>query len=293
MNKSRTALIISFLFLIMSIGVFFLVGKKVQHSADLSQIIDYSRINFAGEKVSFEWKYYYNREKFERELSVTRFNMYQFVLYHKREPLYIPYIEKKLKAAGIPSDFKYLAIAESGLRNESLSTAWAGGIWQFIPETAKQYKLIVTSDIDERYNFELETDAAIKYFQKLYEDFHDWTLVAAAYNRGENGLRRAIDDQKVTSYYDLYLNEETTRYLFRILAIKYLMENRYEIFDRDELWDVFVEPKMRFVEVSDIRDIQDWCEKNKYDYVMIRQLNQWILGNSLPKGKWKIKVLDL
>lgn len=93
----------------------------------------------------------------------------------------------------------------------------------------------MTDDIDERYNFELETDAAIKYFQKLYEDFHDWTLVAAAYNRGENGLRRAIDDQKVTSYYDLYLNDETTRYLFRILAIKYLMENRYQVFDRDEL----------------------------------------------------------
>jgi len=89
--------------------------------------------------------------------------------------------------------------------------------------------------VDERYNFELETDAAIKYFQKLYEDFHDWTLVAAAYNRGENGLRRALDDQKVASYYDLYLNEETTRYLFRILAIKYLMENRYKVFDKDEL----------------------------------------------------------
>jgi hypothetical protein len=99
MNKSLIVLIISFLFLLTSIGVFFLVGKKVQHYGDLSQIINYSKVNFAGEKVSFMGKYYYNREKFERELSVTRFNMYQFVLYHKREPLYIPYIEKKLKAA--------------------------------------------------------------------------------------------------------------------------------------------------------------------------------------------------
>lgn len=125
MNKSHIALLISSLLLLTSIGVFFLVGKKIEHYGDLSEIIDYSRVNFAGEKVSFEGKYYYNREKFERELSVTRFNMYQFVLYHKREPLYIPYIEKKLKAAGIPSDFKYLAIAESGLRNESLSNAGA------------------------------------------------------------------------------------------------------------------------------------------------------------------------
>lgn len=183
MNKSRIALIISFLFLLTSIGVFFLVGEKVQHYGDLSKIIDYSKVNFAGEKVPFDGKYYYNMEKFERELSVTRFNMYQFVLYHKREPLYIPYIEKKFKEAGIPDDFKYLAIAESGLRNESLSSAGAGGIWQFVPDTARQYKLQVTDLVDERYNFELATDAAIKYFQKLYEDFHDWTLVAAAYNR--------------------------------------------------------------------------------------------------------------
>lgn len=293
MNKNYIALGASFLLLSMSIGVFFFVGEKIQHYGDISKIIDYSRVNFAGEKVSFEGKYYYNREKFERELSVTRFNMYQFVLYHKREPLYIPYIEKKLKAAWIPSDFKYLAIAESGLRNESLSSAWAGGIWQFMPDTAKQYKLQISETIDERYNFELETEAAIKHFLKLYEDFHDWTLVAAAYNRWENGLRRAMDDQKATSYYDLYLNEETTRYLFRILAIKYLMENRYQVFDRDELWDFFVEPKTRLITVSDIKDIKAWCLSNKYDYAMTRQLNQWVLGNSLPKGSWKIKVLDL
>lgn len=293
MHKSYIALIISAILLLVSIGVFFLVGEKVQHYGDLSKIIDYSRVNFAGERVSFDGKYYYNLEKFERELSVTRFNMYQFVLYHKREPLYIPYIEKKLKAAGIPSDFKYLAIAESGLRNESLSSAGAGGIWQFVPDTAKQYKLQVTDNIDERYNFELATDAAIKYFQKLYEDFHDWTLVAAAYNRGENGLRRALDDQKVSSYYDLYLNEETTRYLFRIIAIKYLMENKYKVFDKDELGDVFIEPKTRFIEVTEISDIKAWCQEKKYDYAMVRQLNQWILGNTLPKGEWKIKVLDL
>lgn len=293
MNKTRFILIVSILILCISIVIFLFVGKNTQHTADLSKIIDYSKINFAGEKVSFEGKYYYNLEKFEKELSVTRFNLYQFVLYHKRESLYIPYIEKKLKEAGIPDDFKYLAIAESGLRNESLSSAGAGGIWQFIPDTARQYKLQVTDNVDERYNFELETDAAIVYFQKLYADFHNWTLVAAAYNRWENGLRRALDDQKVTSYYDLYLNEETTRYIFRIIAIKYLMENRYEVFNPNELWDIFIIPKTKTIEVIKLKDIKDWCFSNKYDYAMIRQLNQWILWNALPKGNWKIKVLDL
>lgn len=293
MNKSRIVLIISIIFLLISIGIFFLVGEKWQGSVDISKIIDYSKVNFAGENVPFEGKYYYNLEKFERELSVTRYNLYQFVLYHKRDPLYIPYIEKKLKAAGIPDDFKYLAIAESGLRNESLSSAWAWGIWQFIPGTAKQYGLQVTDSVDERYNFELETDAAIKYFQKLYDDFHNWTLVAAAYNRWENGLRRAMDDQGVTSYYDLYMNEETTRYVFRILAIKYLMENRYKIFNANDLGDFFVEPKTRVVEVFNIPDIKTWCQEKKHDYAMVRQLNQWILGDSLPEGNWKIRVLDL
>ncbi len=104
-----------------------------------------------------------------------------------------------------------------------------------MPDTAKRFKLQINDYVDERYHFELATDAAIQYFLKLYDDFHDWTLVAAAYNRGENGLRRALEDQKVDSYYDLYLNEETTRYLFRIIAIKYLMENRLTVFDTREL----------------------------------------------------------
>lgn len=123
--NNRFLFYFSVVLLFASIVVFFFISEKVKHYGDLSQIIDYNSVNFAGEKVSFDGKYYLNREKFERELSVTRFNTYQFVLYHKREPLYIPYIEKKLQEAKIPDDFKYLAIAESGLRNESLSSAGA------------------------------------------------------------------------------------------------------------------------------------------------------------------------
>lgn len=151
----------------------------------------------------------------------------------------------------------------------------------------------MTDSVDERYNFEKSTDAAIAYLKKLYGDFHDWTLVAAAYNRGENGLRRALDDQKVTSYYDLYLNEETSRYVFRILAIKYLMENRYKVMDAGELGDPFVLPKTKDVTVSEISDIQSWCSDKKYDYAIVRQLNPWIIGDTLPKGEWKVRVLDL
>lgn len=291
--KVRLLLIASALLLVISLTVFFFVSEKVKHYGNLSKIIDYKTVNFAGETVSFADKYYYNLEKFERELSITRFNMYQFVLYHKRAPLYFPYIEQKLKAAGIPDDFKYLAVAESGLRNESLSSAGAGGIWQFVPGTAKQYGLIVDDNVDERYNFEKSTDAAIAYFKKMHKDFNDWTLVAAGYNRGENGLRRALDDQKASSYYDLYLNEETSRYLFRIIAIKYLMENRYKVFDPSELGDVFLLPKTKDIAVSEMKDIKQWSQDNRYDYAIVRQLNPWITGDALPKGEWQVRVLDL
>ncbi|MDD2487440.1 MAG: lytic transglycosylase domain-containing protein [Candidatus Gracilibacteria bacterium] len=280
-----------FLF-VLSLLFFFESSNKLDKT-DISKVINYENIDFAGEKVDFNGKYYFNKEKFEKELSITRFNLYQFILYHKREPIYFPIIEEKLKQAGIPDDFKYLAVAESSLKNDALSDSNAGGIWQFVPETAKMYGLTINDDIDERYNFEKETDAAIRYLKKLYDDFGDWTLAAAAYNRGENGLRRAMDDQKVKSYYDLYLNEETSRYVWRILAIKYLIKNKYEIFDKEDLGDQFELPKTKNIVISDkIDNLKDWCYEKGYNYASLKQLNSWIIGEKLPSGTWIIKVLD-
>ncbi|EKE29095.1 MAG: membrane-bound lytic murein transglycosylase precursor [uncultured bacterium (gcode 4)] len=259
---------------------------------DIAKVVNFNDINFAGEKTPMDNQHYFNREKLVKELSISRFNVYQFVLYHKREPLYFKTIEKKLRDAWIPDDFKYLAVAESWLKNDALSDSNAGGIWQFIPETGSRYWLKINEKIDERYNFEKETDAAIGYFKKLYRDFNNWTLVAAAYNRWENWIKRALDDQKVTSYYDLYLNEETSRYVFRILAIKYLMENRYKIFDESELWDRFEAPKTKIIEVWRIDDLKSWSNQKWYIYANIKQLNWWIIWDSLPDWKWEMKVFD-
>ncbi|EKE27341.1 MAG: lytic transglycosylase catalytic [uncultured bacterium (gcode 4)] len=262
------------------------------NSLDISKIVDFKDINFAGEKTPMDNQHYFNREKLIRELSISRFNVYQFVLYHKRDSIYFPLIEKKLKEAWIPEDFKYLAVAESGLKNDALSDSNAWGIWQFIPETGTRFWLTINEKIDERYNFEKETDAAIRYFKKLYEYFNDWTLVAAAFNRWENWLRRALEDQKVKSYYDLYLNEETSRYVFRILAIKYLMENRYKIFDSWELWEKFEAPKTKEIEVWKIDNLKTWSNEKWYIYANIKQLNVWIIWDSLPEWKWDLKVFD-
>ena len=197
--------------------------------------IDWNTIYFAGEKAPLDENHPLNREKFERELLVAEFNVSQFILYHKRSPSFFPFIEKTLKDSGIPDDFKYIAVAESGLRNSALSDKSAGGIWQFVPDTAKHYGLTVNDQVDERYSFEKATVAAARYFKKLHGDFSDWTLAAAAYNRGENGIRRAMDSQKTNNYYDLYLNDETSRYVYRILAIKYLMEHKNDFFSKDLL----------------------------------------------------------
>lgn len=259
---------------------------------DITKQINFDDINFAGEKVFFDNKNYFNNEKFIRELNITRFNTYQFVLYHKRESIYFPIIEKKLKAAGIPDDFKYLAVAESWLRNDALSDSNAWWIWQFIPETGTRYWLKIDKNIDERYNFEKETDAAILYFQKLYKDFGNRTLAAASYNRWENWIKRALEDQKVTSYYNLYLNEETSRYLWRILAIKYLMINRYKVFDNSELWEQFIPPKTKEIEVNWVMNIKKWSNDNGYIYSNIKYLNQWIIWDSLPDWKWKITIFN-
>ncbi|EKE26662.1 MAG: Lytic transglycosylase catalytic [uncultured bacterium (gcode 4)] len=290
--KYKIILWVSAFLFILSLFFFFESNKKLD-KLDMSKVIDYSDINFAWEKVNFDSKNFFNKEKLDKELNITRFNIYQFVLYHKREPVYFPIIEKKLKEAWIPDDFKYLAVAESWLKNDALSDSNAGWIWQFIPETAKRHWLIINDSIDERYNFEKETDAAIRYFKKLHLDFWNWTLAAAAYNRGENWLRRALDDQKVNSYYDLYLNAETARYIWRILAIKYLMINKYEIFNQEDLWIQYTVPKTKEIFVSDkIDNLKSWSQERWISYSSLKQLNQWIIWDNLPKWNWSIKVLN-
>ena len=254
--------------------------------------IDYSSLQFANEVVPFEEPYTsLHTEKIEREIIALRFSYDRIQLYHKREPLYIPYIRERLKVFWLPDDFVYLAIAESALKNNAYSSAWAAGIWQFMPETAKRYGLRVDKVIDERYNFEKATDAALSYLKEMYQDdFHNWTLAAAAYNRWENGLLRDMKEQGVSTYYDLDLNSETARYVWRILAIKYIMEHRYELYDTDLLWHQFTPPETISVEVGAIENIYTWLQTYNVAPSVFRELNPWILGESLPEGKWTVKL---
>lgn len=284
--------------LIWVIGGFLLVFNifPKNEMSKTSLIFTYPKwtLDFAWEPLPDLNQNYFVKERFDKEFLNTSYNLYQFFLYIKRLPLYMPYIQSELRENNIPLDFQYLPIAESALRNDVVSTAGAWWIWQFMPETAKEYWLIVNDQIDERYNFEKSTDAAMRYLSYLHTLFDDWTLVAASYNRGQNGIARALETQQVDNYYDLYLNEETSRYVFRILAIKYVLQDYYSKKSSIDsvIWWQYLTPKTQVIEVWKIDNLESWAKEIGQNYQVVKNLNQWILGNSLPEGNWEVTVLD-
>ncbi len=179
-------------------------------------------MHFAGEKVPL-WDFEF-RERVERELLQNAYGQATMLLYIKRAARWFPMIENVLKQNGIPEDFKYLAVAESGLAN-AISSADAVGYWQFLAGTARQHGLQVNEEVDQRYDPWLSTQAACRYLRRAHDQFGNWSMVAASYNMGTAGLRRQADYQGKDRYPELHLNNETSRYLPRILAIKTIMEH--------------------------------------------------------------------
>ena len=181
-------------------------------------------MTFAGEEVPLD--VYWVHEALDRELIVNCYQHSKTLRILKLSTRIFPVIEKILKEEGVPDDFKYLCVAESGLENVT-SPASAGGYWQFIPGTAKVYGLEVSNDVDERCHLEKATRAACRYLKKMKNQFGSWTMAAAGYNRGDGGLQAAVDDQHVHNYWDMWLNNETSRYIYRILSFKLIFENPY------------------------------------------------------------------
>jgi membrane-bound lytic murein transglycosylase D len=186
-------------------------------------------------------------ERLDKEIIVNSFLHSATILYIKRAHRFFPIIEEILKEEGVPDDMKYLCVAESGLTH-AISPAGAKGFWQFMKEAAKEHGLTIDEDIDERYDIVLSTKAACRYLKKSRDKFGSWTLAAAAYNAGNQGIFHQINSQKVDNYYDLHLNTETSRYIFRIIALKYIMlkpeqygffipqQSLYKPFDYQSIW---------------------------------------------------------
>lgn len=243
------------------------------------------KLYFAGEEVPLERPEV--RERLYRELLVNTYWHSNTLLMMAQANRWLPAIEKILIAEDVPVDFKYIPVIEGSLRND-VSYAGAVGFWQLLEGAAKENGLEIRDQVDERYHPLKSTEAAAKYIKRAYRKFESWTEVAASYNRGVAGLSRAMDKQKTRSYYDLYLNDETTRYIFRVLAMKLILENPEKygfVVDDDHLFKP-LEVKSMTIEES-ITDLPAFAKDLGITYGILRYYNPWLREYSLyvPSGK--------
>lgn len=248
-------------------------------------------LNFAGEKVPTTD--FTVREAMEKELIINTYWQSQSLLLHKRANRWFPVIEPILKQNGIPDDFKYIALIESQLTNV-VSPQGATGFWQLVEPTGRGYGLEISDEVDERYDVAKSTQAACKYFKEAYRIFGNWTLVAASYNRGMSGIQAALDKQKVDNYYDLLLTDETSRYVFRILAMK-------EVISRPKVYGYILRKKDLYPPVatkkisidSTIHDLAVFAISQKINYKILKTFNPWLRLNALTntmKKKYMIEI---
>ncbi|MEI6764143.1 MAG: lytic transglycosylase domain-containing protein [Bacteroidota bacterium] len=236
-------------------------------------------LDFSGEKVPVDK--FYVRESLDRELLVNTYWHSNTLLMFKRAFRWFPVIEPILKTNGIPDDAKYIALIESGFENTA-SPAGASGFWQLMKSTAESYGLEVNAEVDERYSVEKSTAAACKYLKTAYGKYKNWTLAAASYNMGMKAVDDAMAAQQATTYYDLYLNKETIRYVYRILAVKAIFQNpvKYGFYLRK--CDFYPQIPANIVTVDST--VENWAAfaiKNNSNYRVLKEMNPWILKNSL------------
>jgi len=245
----------------------------------------------AGEEMPLDL--FYVKEALDRELSVNTYWHSSTLQLIKKSYRWFPLFDSILQAKGIPADFKYLAVIESGLSNV-VSPSNAVGYWQFLKGTAKEFGLEVNKEVDERYHVEKSTIAACNYFLESYEKFGNWTLVAAAYNAGNRGVSKQMERQKSTSYYDLLLSDETSRYVYRIAAMKIIFEDpesygfyidENDIYPPIETHNVVIENK--------VKDLADFAKNNGISYKVLKYFNPWLRQNYLKNKKKKTYYIQI
>ena len=247
--------------------------------------------DFAGELLPLDR--YYVKEHLDRELLINTYWHTSSILLFKRAHRWFAVIEPILKENNIPDDFKYLSLIESGLMQVT-SPSGAKGFWQFLSGTAKDYGLEVNKNIDERYHIEKSTQAACEYLLDAYGRYGNWTMVAASYNAGQNRIRDEIKLQGTNDYYELYLSDESSRYVYRIIAIKTIFENpdKYGFNIREK--DLYPPLKTKDIIVKEsIKDLYAFAEEKGVSYKMLKNLNPWMRTSSLKVKKgmeYKIKL---
>lgn len=239
-----------------------------------------SSVTFCGGQVDLTR--YNMREGFDRELSSFTYFHSTTMLMFKRANRYFPIIEPILKANGVPDDFKYLAVIESHLDPRVTSRAKAVGVWQFLESTARQYGLTVTATVDERCDVAKATEAACRYLKEAYEKYGDWASVASSYNGGMGRISSELVKQDADSSFDLWLVEETSRYVYRIMAIKQVFEAPYRYGFVLKAQDLYKPIACEPVEVSaDIPDLSDYAQKRGITYADLKRFNPWLRDRKL------------
>ena len=249
-----------------------------------------THLEFCGERAPIEIQEV--KERLEKELLLSLWDRPQVILWLKRIPRYMPFIENMLKEQGVPDDLKYIAIAESALRPHVSSKRRAIGFWQFMRDTGRRYGLTINGYIDERRNLFASTRAAIRYLKDLHEDFGSWTLAAAAYNMGEQGLMAEILEQAATDYYHLYLPMETQRFIFRILSVKLIVSNpeRYGFHLTED--DVYRPLEFDRIQLTCSQDtpIQIIARAGHTHFKMIKDLNPELRGHYFAQGSHAVLI---
>ena len=242
---------------------------------------------FAGEEIPTEQ--FDVAERLERELLVNAFYHSSTILAIKMANRYFPEIEKILKEEEVPEDLKYLAVAESGLR-PATSSADARGVWQFLKETGIQYGLEGNEEVDERYHLEKSTRAACAYFKALKKRFGSWTLAAAAYNMGGAALSKVMDDQRATTFFELNINDETSRYIFRVVAMK-------EMLTDPEKYGFSIPKAQLYKPLDDYKEVEvkgpvqswgDFAKEHKTNYRVLKVYNPWLRDAKLSNKEGKV-----
>ncbi len=263
-----------------------IVKRKMVNDYNVYALPIPDKMDFAGESVPL--KNPDIRERIDRELLVNTYWQSNGLLLIKRAHKYFPIIEPLLKKYKLPDDFKYLIVAESGLQNNT-SPAGAAGFWHFMKGTGKEFGLEINSYVDERYNLELATKVAAEYLIDSKERFGSWTLAAAAYNAGNAGISKQQErQQSKESYYDLLLNEETSRYLFRILAFKEILSNpeKYGFnFREKDLYEAI--PTFKVKVDTAVTDFATFAKKFDINYKILKIHNPWLRENYLENASGK------
>ena len=248
-------------------------------------------LNLAGERVPVEINDV--KERMERELLVNTYWQSNGILLLKRANRYFSILEPLLAMHNLPDDFKFLALAESGFTDET-SSEGAAGIWHFMRTTGKEYGLEINKNVDERYNIEKSTKVAAEYLIKAKEKLGSWTLAAASYNAGNQGVFRRLEAQEVSTYYDVKLPDETERYIFRILALKEIITNPKKygfVFDKEDLYTV---KETRSVKVDTaISNLTLFAKKFGMNYKELKIHNPWLREHKLNNKSRKLYEIKI